>query len=115
MRFHTLRLTFNWVAAVMLFPILGEAQTSAPADEELAVLRQELLELRRDYGERIAAVEARLREIESSMEARVATPAPPPPPVVRGPSSVAAVNAYNPAIGLILDGKYRGLLGRRAG
>lgn len=107
MRLRRLRLTLRWMAAAaMLFPMLGEAQV--PADDELAVLREELLTLRRDYGERMAALEARLEQIEVAMEARADAPAPAPvPPVSRGPASVAAVNAYNPGIGLILDAKYR--------
>ena len=108
MRLKTLGQTLRWVAAVGLFPILGQAQTDAQVDEALVALRSELAELRRDYGERVTELEARLARIEARVATPVAAPAPTPiPPAPRGSSSIAAANAFNPAVGLILDAKWR--------
>ena len=60
MRLRKLTGMLKWIAAAALIPCVGHTQA---ADEELAAVRDELQELRRDYDERIAALEARLSDM----------------------------------------------------
>src|SRR5262245_63563541 len=74
----------------------------ARADDDAAVLRAELQSLKSDYETRIAALEARIAQLENTASAAEAVPAEATPP----PSAVASASAFNPAISVILAGNY---------
>ena len=76
--------------------------TPAMADQtaELAALKKELATLRADYEHRIAALEKKIEETQrkaQSLEEASLEPS---------TTTSAAANAFNPAIGLILNGQY---------
>jgi hypothetical protein len=70
------------------------------ADDDVATLRAELQTLKNDYDARVAALESRIGQLEST--AAVAA-APEPVPVASAGSSASA---FNPAISLVLAGHY---------
>ena len=82
------------------------AHAHAAQPSELAQIQQEIAALRQSYDQRIAALEARLREAEEKATA-AANAAVAPPPAAASPS--AGANAFNPALSLILSGTYASL------
>ncbi|MGH8249784.1 MAG: hypothetical protein ACREVI_03640 [Steroidobacteraceae bacterium] len=68
--------------ASVLLPAIGRA------DDDVAALRAELAALKSDYATRLAALEARIAEMDSV-------------------AAASAASAFNPAISLILAGNYR--------
>ena len=86
-------------ACAAAFAISPLAQAADAADNAaLAQIRDEIRQLKASYEERIAALEARLQQA-----AAPAMPAPAPG------SKAAGVNAFNPAVSLILGGAYANL------
>jgi hypothetical protein len=95
---------------------IGAASTVAFADtsDDIRSLRQEIDAIRGAYEARLQALEARLK----AAEARAATPAPAAapaplsaPPTVASPLAAAigtpaSANAFNPAVSLILSGRF---------
>ncbi len=82
----------------------------AAAQDELTAMRRQLDELKRgyddmrkDYEARIRKLEHRLAASESGARERTASA---PPVTAPAPVSAAASSAFNPALSLILDGKY---------
>ena len=109
---------FSFVA--LLHPSPLAAQTP---DDPIAALRGELDDLRRQYEERLGALDRRLTELETEnaalREAAAATEAPlrrrrppPSPPPVAGPTGDATQtsNYFNPAMSVI--GNFLGVAGR---
>ncbi len=94
------KLRLPWILLLAAIPLSSHGQTT---EQELAAVREELSELRSDYEARIAALETRLETLLSA-EAALSMPQPRAAPRV---PPVAAVNAYNPEIGLILDAEWR--------
>jgi hypothetical protein len=94
------------------------AAVQAQSNQELDEIRQQIKELKDNYESRIQALEKRLKDEEetaakaqppANQEPSAAAQAPPPPP----PAPVEAVqaqptspNAFNPAISVILDGRF---------
>lgn len=81
----------------------------ALADPETDALRAQLAQTRADYEARIAALEARLERLEArdaAVRAAGANGALPGPAPLASGAAPALGNAFNPAISLILDGKY---------
>ncbi len=76
------------------------APTIVHADDDVATLRTELQSLKADYDARVAALETRIGQLETT--ATVAA-APEPAPVASAGSSASA---FNPAISLVLAGHY---------
>lgn len=105
------------VLAVRAFAVLAAfgcsesafSQESPPAavvaEDELTRLRRELEALKKDYAERLIALEARLKAIEVAPAAAV--PAPPPAPMAAGSK------VFNPDIAVI--GNFLGAAGRSPG
>ena len=89
-----------WILIVATIPLSSHAQTT---DQALASVREEISALRNDYEARIAALEDRLETLLSTG----AAPSPPQPRATAVVPRVAAANAYNPEIGLILDAEWR--------
>ena len=73
------------------------AQALAASDDDLAQIRREIQELKSAYEARIHALEQRLKEAEAR-----AAPAAPTAPAAIG-------NAFNPAMSVILQGRYANL------
>ncbi len=100
--------TFRPVAALLALAALPAV---APAADDVSSLRAELQVLKSDYDTRVDALEARIKQLESSnsaaADAAVALAAmpPPPEPAPAAPASGGA-SAFNPAISLILGGSY---------
>ena len=82
------------------------------ADEDLAQIRREMKSLRTDYEVKIRELEQRLKKAESRADkaeaqaANVPAPASEPPPPPPAPQPVAAQNAFNPSISVILNGSF---------
>ena len=79
---------------------------AAHADDDAAALRAELQSLKSDYETRVAALEARIAQLETTAAATAsaAEALPPEPPA---PSAVGSgASAFNPAISVILAGNY---------
>ena len=79
---------------------LAAGPASAASDADIAEIRAQIQELKRNYEARIQALESRLKEAE-------ARPAPAPTPPASSSSSGLA--AFNPAISAILGGQYANL------
>jgi hypothetical protein len=94
--------SFKAVAALLalsgsLFPALSQGT------DDLAALKAELEALRKEYAQRVDALEARIQQLESMPVETAPTPSPAPSPAM-GTGNAAA--AFNPAISLILAGSY---------
>lgn len=83
----------------------------AGTEQELGQLRAAFEQMRQDYETRMGAMEARLNAAEAvarEAQARVADLETAPAAVGAAATGAgASPNAFNPSIGLILDGKYR--------
>jgi hypothetical protein len=112
------------LAAVLLFSSVARAAPAAP-DTSLQQLEAQIAELRQSYEARLQSLESRLAELQQTQQARQAdAPAPAQPPAQKtalpatpsnAPSSGAGLagaapaatnTAFNPAISLILNGRY---------
>ena len=91
------------LAAVVLPALLVSAQSGAqsPAPPSAEALAAEIETLKRDYEVRLESLESQLSALKARSESAQATPA---SPAVRVKSTLD--NAFNPAIGIVLDGKY---------
>jgi hypothetical protein len=73
------------------------AQTPAAAQDDVAQLRRELETLRREYAERLAALEGRLNALQGGAQAPVAaapaTPEPPPAAAPQAPTAAVPAGA----------------------
>ena len=100
--FHP-RLSAGAVALALSSAIPAFAQS----DAELARIRNEIQELKSTYESRIRALERRLQEAE----ARAATPVAPTPaaPAPSAAAPASAASAFNPAMSVILNGRYNHL------
>jgi len=102
--FRSVLTGFCLLCQAVAVPAFGEsvtAQTTNDADSELDALRQELDAIRRDYDARIADLEARLAAAEAKPE-----PAREPvTPVARASAPASGQAAFNPAIGVIFQGR----------
>ncbi len=107
------RIAIGGLAIAILFPPTANAFT----DRDLAEIRLSIQRLEQRHAEdqaRIEDLERRLKSAEGKLQkaATVATASvtPPPAPAEReppAPSTRASANAFNPAIGVILDAKAR--------
>lgn len=88
------------------------ASAHAGEAEDLAALKQEIADIRKEYDAKIEALEARLQAAEESGAAPTvpAAPTPAPEPVIAeapaAPRAPVSQNAYNPAISVVLNGGY---------
>jgi hypothetical protein len=77
------------------------------ADSDIEAIRKEIRDLRQSYEARIQALEQRLQDAESratqaqaQAQAQAAAPAAPPS------SPASSLNAFNPAVSVVLQGRY---------
>ena len=91
------------LAAVALPALLLSAQSGAqsPAPPSAEALAAEIETLKKDYEARLKSLESQLSTLKARSESARAMPA---SPAAR--AKPAADNAFNPAIGVVFDGKY---------
>ena len=92
------------VLRLTAFTLLVLAVMPARASE-VSELRAELEAMKASYQAQVAALEARLAQLEAQVAASSAA-APPAAPAAAGPSGGNAQNAFNPAVAVILGGRY---------
>ena len=90
------------VAALCALGLHCSRAIAATADDA-AALRAELAHLKSDYAARVEALEARLARLEAATAIPQPPAEPPPPPP---PAANRSATAFNPAISLILGGRY---------
>ncbi|HUQ89634.1 MAG TPA: hypothetical protein VM096_18875, partial [Vicinamibacterales bacterium] len=90
------------VAGLLLLPRSAAAQSQPDAN----ALQQQIDQLKKEFGERIAALEAKLAETQAAAQ----TPTPPPEPAAPAQASAASGAKYfNPDTAVI--GNFRGTAG----
>ena len=98
--------------AVAMIGAAFHSGTALAADDGTA-LRAELDQLKSDYESRIAALEARIAQLESTASAAPAAPAPDPyaeqAAAEPAPTARSGATAFNPAMSAILGGSYASL------
>ena len=103
-------LTFRFVASAAALAFAA-ATPAFSQESDLARVREEMKELKKSYEERLQALEKRLADAEARAAAKPEPAAAQPPqasaqPAVSSSPVRDAVNAFNPAISLILQGTY---------
>ncbi len=107
-----------WTAALaglLAAPLALPLRASAADDKDLAVLREQMRQIKSDYEIRMAALEQRLLAAEKKsadvnvqvpVQAAATAPAEPAPAVLSPvlPAVAASSNGFNPAVALILNG-----------
>ena len=88
-------------ALALALPAAAQTET-APSAAELAA---EIEALKSEYETRIQALESQLGDLEAKSEAEAAAPPPAEAPAPAPVSRTASDNAFNPAIGVVLDGR----------
>lgn len=96
------------VSAPLMTCTLGLTPQSAFAasDGDIAELKAMIGQMRADYEQRINQLEQRLADAEQA-RSQVEQPAPPVSIPAPAPTPAAAANAFNPGIGLVLNGAFR--------
>jgi hypothetical protein len=104
-----------WIALATLIALPLPSQ--AEADDSLAELRSQIEEMRREYGERIRTLEERVEAAEAAAreaEKRAASAERSAGEAALAPALAArsrSANVFNPAISLILQGRYAAFSG----
>jgi len=97
-------------AATLLIAALAVGGVTVPPRaraDDVAALRQELGNLKKEYADRVAALEARIAQLESQAVAAASVPTPAPLPApAPSRSGGGAGTAFNPAVSVILAGNY---------
>jgi len=78
----------------------------AQAEDDAAALRAELQSLKSDYDARVAALEARITQLETVAAATASAAEALPPEPAPAPAATSGASAFNPAISVILAGHY---------
>ena len=76
------------------------------AEDDAAALRAELQSLKTEYDSRVAALEARISQLEVTAAATASAAEMLPAEAAPAPAAAASPSAFNPAISLILAGNY---------
>lgn len=95
------------VRAACLAALAAPGFASAQSAADIQQLREEINALRTQYEARIKALESKLEAAQQAQPAPAPAPAPPPPaPVAAAGPAPSSGNGFNPAISLILSGLY---------
>lgn len=94
---------------VALYTLLSTT-TALAADPDVAALRAELQSMRQTYESRINQLESKIQKLETQKPVAVASPAP-----AASSGKASSDNAFNPAIGIILNGKLSSFSNNDAG
>src|SRR5262245_7857269 len=76
------------------------------AEDDAAALRAELQSLKSDYDTRVAALEARIAQLEATAAATASAAEALPPEPAPASAAGSGASAFNPAISVILAGNY---------
>ncbi len=87
--------------ALVALAVASASSAWGASDADLAEIRSQIQELKTHYETRIRALEERLRQADAKAEA--------PTPVAVPSTPQAAANAFNPAISVVLQGRYANL------
>jgi hypothetical protein len=101
-----------WLVGVACAAIFIPAAARAQAADDLAALRAEIEALKSDYANRVAALEARIGQLEAEspgVPADASVAAVPATDVSAPAASTGRSSAFNPAISAILTGTYSNL------
>ncbi|HEV8644021.1 MAG TPA: hypothetical protein VGR01_00450 [Burkholderiales bacterium] len=99
----------NILSAAVAAALVVPASAFAADDAEIGKIREEIKQLKDGYENRIRSLEDRLREAQSTGPGTAAMPAVSAPTPAYMSKAVNMQSAFNPAISLILDGKYQNL------
>jgi len=99
----------NILAAAVATAFVVPASAFAADDAEIGKIREEIKDLKDGYENRIRSLEDRLREAESTGPGATAAPDASASTPAYTNKPITTQNAFNPAISLILDGKYQNL------
>ena len=97
----------NILAAAVATAFVVPVSAFAADDAEIEKIREEIKDLKDGYENRIRSLEDRLREAESTGPGAAAAPAASASTPAYTNKPITTQNAFNPAISLILDGKYQ--------
>jgi hypothetical protein len=92
-------------AGAFALALLLAPSTWAASDPELEEIRSQIRDLKSSYESRIQALEQRLKDAE----ARAAAPAPVAPPAPIAAAAPSSIGAFNPAVSVVLQGRYANL------
>src|SRR5258706_1818754 len=96
------------LSLAMLAPV-----ARAASDADLTEIRKQIQSLKDDYEARIRALEDKLKDAQAKAPAPApapaAAPAPEPAPLPSGGSANTGLAAFNPAMSLVLQGRYANL------
>jgi hypothetical protein len=92
-----------------MLALIVPSAIQAVTNDEISRLRREVQQMKQDYEQRIQALEERLRRAEAAAQKTPSSAEQAQPAVTPAPGPAASPAAFNPAISLILDGKYRRL------
>ena len=93
------------MVAALAIPGAAAAQT----DAEIRELRQQVQQLKQEYEQRIKALEQRLQQAEGAASRAEAQAAKAAPAEAQPGARAVGENAFNPAVSLILNGRYSNL------
>ncbi|MDD3020878.1 MAG: hypothetical protein PHX61_07870 [Alphaproteobacteria bacterium] len=98
---------FLWAASTLaLFPAIISPSYAA-SDAEIEILRAEIQSMKQAYESKISGLETRLQDMESKQVAQIQPAAGGADAAsVSAVSSQSSANAFNPAIGVVLNGHY---------
>ncbi|HYN27350.1 MAG TPA: hypothetical protein VES94_03550 [Burkholderiales bacterium] len=99
----------NILAVVVAAAFAVPAFAFAADDAEIGKIRDEIKELKDGYENRIRSLEDRLRQAESAVPGAAPAPAASKSTPAYTNKAITTQSAFNPAISLILDGKYQNL------
>ncbi|MGZ5049379.1 MAG: TonB-dependent receptor [Usitatibacter sp.] len=91
-------------AGACALALLLAPSARAASDADLDEIRSQIRELKANYENRIQALEQRLKEAEAK-SATTRAPAPAPMPT----ASSSSISAFNPAVSVVLQGRYANL------
>ena len=99
----------NILAAAVATAFVVPASAFAADDAEIGKIREEIKDLKDGYENRIRSLEDKLRQAESAGPGAAAAPAASASTPAYTNKPITMQSAFNPAISLILDGKYQNL------
>jgi hypothetical protein len=96
------------LAAGIAFALAGPTMASAANEDDLAAIRQQIEQLKQEYEDRINELNARLERAEAvAREARAAAEQAQAAPSGEATApALSSATAFNPAMGVILQGTY---------
>ena len=101
--------SLTWAALIGAVLIVGPRPVSAQPAAPAAALQQQIEQLRKELGDRIAALEAQLATLKAAPPEAALAPPPEPPPMPTG-GGAASATVFNPDMAVV--GNFLGFGGR---